>query len=220
MVKPIGFSAFLKLLELSEARRRAELKKKLGGGKGFQYWRPLQLVAPKAILPSADIEALKTDIDNLCSGHQRKYNKNAFVAFCKWTSGKTLEPTMPLPPIDVPFGSSGLVVRLKPDVSFTLDGLSCSMNVWATTQPILSAQTLSVGLLFCASAYRAQGYRDHHHLILVTIKNRLFREEHISPNSLNLLKDKVNVFKRDWNDLNSPTPSSPERPPDRPSASK
>jgi hypothetical protein len=54
MTRPIGFSAFLKLLELSDAPRRSELRKKLGGGGGFQYWRPLQLAAPKAIAVRAD----------------------------------------------------------------------------------------------------------------------------------------------------------------------
>jgi hypothetical protein len=35
MAKPIGFSAFLKLLELSDGPRKTELKKKLGGGAVF-----------------------------------------------------------------------------------------------------------------------------------------------------------------------------------------
>jgi hypothetical protein len=32
VAKPIGFSAFLKLLELSDGPRKTELKRKLGGG--------------------------------------------------------------------------------------------------------------------------------------------------------------------------------------------
>ena len=122
MGRPIGYSAFLKLLELLDSPRRTELKKKLGGGGGFQYWRPLQIVAPKAILPAANIEYLKQDIDQLCSGHQRKYNKNAFRAFCNWIKGKTIKPIVYLPTIDVPFGNSGLIIRLKPDVCFELGG--------------------------------------------------------------------------------------------------
>src|SRR5581483_6294686 len=91
MAKPVGFSAFLKLLELADTPRKAELRKKLAGGGGFQYWRPLQIVASKAISPSANIEALKKEIETLCSGHQQKYNKNAFEAFCKWIEGKSIE---------------------------------------------------------------------------------------------------------------------------------
>ncbi len=153
MAKPIGFSAFLKLLELSDGRRKTELKKKLGGGGGFQYWRPVQTVAPKAILPAADIEYLKKEIERLCSGHQQRHNKNAFAAFCKWAKGKTIKSTSPLPTIDVRFGNSDLIIRLKPDVSFEMDGNHFSMNLWATTKPLLTVSTLSTGLLFCALAY-------------------------------------------------------------------
>lgn len=209
MAKPIGFSAFLKLLELADGPRKTELKKKLGGGGGFQYWRPVQIVAPKAILPAADIDFLKKEIETLCSGHQQQHNKNAFAAFCKWTKGKAIKPTPDLPTIDVPFGNCGLVIRLKPDVSFEMDGDHFSMNLWATTKPPLSVKTLSTGLLFCALAYKAQGHKSQKHVIMDTISNRLFREEEILPNAMHLLKDKVDVFKKDWDALSPAPPTSP-----------
>lgn len=218
MTRPIGFSAFLKLLELSEAARKSELKKKLGGGGGFQYWRPVQTTAPKAISPGVDVEQLKARIDGMCSGHQREYNKNALVAFCSWIRGKAIKSADPLPTIDVPFGSSGLVVRLRPDVSFELDGQYFSMNLWATTRPMLTPATLSVGLVFCAGAYRAGGHERYAHLILDTVANRLFREADIAPDALHLLKDKVDAFKKDWAELNPPGPEAPDRSPDQPAA--
>lgn len=216
MLKPIGFSAFLKLVELADGPRKTALKKKLGGGKGFQYWRPVQTVAPKAILPAADFAALKQEIDGLCSGHQRKYNNNAFDAFCKWVEGKAITASPSLPTIDVPFGSSGLTIRLKPNMSFELEGKLYSINLWATTKPELSRKTLSIGLRFCANAFKAKGY-THNHLILDTVKNRLFREDDILPNALHLLKDKVDAFKKDWDELNSippaPGPNKDEKQP-------
>lgn len=212
MAKPIGFSAFLKLLQLSERQRKAELKKKLGGGGGFQYWRPVQLVAPKAILPGANIEALKKEVASLCSGHQQKYNKNAFEAFTKWIDGKMIAPIEPLPMIEVPFGNSGLVVRLRPDVSFMLGEVACSMTLWATTRPTLTTEILSVGLFFMAAAYKAKGHQGQQHLILDTISNRLFREADILPSAIHLLKDKVDAFKKDWSELNPTPPASPDLP--------
>lgn len=210
MMKAIGFSAFLKLLEIADGPRTSELKKKLGGKGGFQYWRPLQLVAPKALLPAADIEILKKNIDALCSGHQRQYNQQAFATFCKWIAGKSVEPGVALPALDVPFGNSGLIVRLKPDVSFKLDGSLVSMNLWATTKPILSTPTLSVGLFFAASAYNAQSLKTHKHVILDTIKTRLFQEDDILPTAIHLLKNKVDAFKKSWDSLNPTSPVSPD----------
>jgi hypothetical protein len=215
MTRPIGFSAFLKLIELSETARKSELKKKLGGGGGFQYWRPVQMLAPKAISEVADVEQLKARIDTMCSGHQREYNKRALVAFCTWIKGKALKTATTLPMIDVPFGNSGLVIRLKPDVAFEIEGERFSMNLWATTRPALSVNTLSVGLVFCANAYRAAGH-DVRHLIFDTVSNRLFAEADIMPSALHLLKDKVDAFKKDWAALNPAAPSSPDGPSDRP----
>lgn len=205
MIKPIGFSAFLKLLELAESRRKSELKKKLGGGGGFQYWRPVQIVAPKALKSSATIELLTAELESLCSGHQRKYNKAAFTAFNKWREGKSLQPVEPLPMLEVAFGNSGLTIRMRPELSFKLDGEAYSVNLWATTRPALSIKTLSVGLFFLSSAYKAKGHQSCQYAILDTISNRFFREIDISQTAIHDLKDKVDEFRKTWTELSSPS---------------
>lgn len=216
-MKPAGFTAFLKLLELSDPLRKSELKKKLKGGGGFQYWRPLQTVAPKAILPAANVSLLKVEVDSLSySAAQRTYNQNGFAAFNKWSQGKGLVQTSALPIIDVPFGNSGLTVRIRPDVSFTMDGQSFSMSLWATTKPLLSTASLSMGLLFRSEAYKEIEFPDHQHLILDTITNRLFREEDILPNTRDLLRRKIEAFKKDIDSLSAPPSASPEAPSDHP----
>ncbi|MGE0752252.1 MAG: hypothetical protein AB7K64_16880 [Variibacter sp.] len=133
---------------------------------------------------------------NWFAGHQQKYNENAFDAFAKWVQGKSITPIEPLPVIDVPFGNSGLTVRLRPDVSFDLNGVRYSMALWATTKPPLSVETLSVALLFLTAAYKIKGYNDRAHLILDTVGNRLFREADILSKAIFILKDRVDAFKR------------------------
>lgn len=80
--------------------------------------------------------------------------------------------------------------------------------------------TLSIGLFFCAGAYKAQGHESHKHVILDTISNKLFREEDILPTAIHLLKNKVDAFKKDWEILNPAPPASPDSPTDRPSVTK
>lgn len=212
MAKPIGFSAFLKLLQLSDVRRKAELRKKQGSGKGYQYWRPLQIVAPKAILKGASIVSLITEIESLCSGYQQKYNKDAFATFGKWIDGKLIEPMASLPQIDVEFGNSGLTIRLRPDVSFKLDGAPCSMNIWATTTPLLTEETLSAGLLFLSSAYKSKDYGTPKFLVFDAVSNRVSQESDILPIAAKFLESKAAAFKRDWDSLNPTSPSSPTPP--------
>jgi len=212
VLRPIGFSAFLKLLQLPDGPRKAELKKKLGGGGGFQYWRPIQLVAPKAILPAASILQLTEDLELMCSGHQRTHNKNAFAVFCKWAEGKSIKAVDPLPMIDAEFGNSGLIVRMRPEVCFERDGVRHSMSLWATTKPALTADTLSVGLLFLAAAYKAKKHDNYQHSIFDTVGNSVFREADILPMAIHKLKDKADAFKKDWEDLN-PKPQDPTSPP-------
>jgi len=212
MARPIGFSAFLKLLQLPDGQRKTELKKKLGGGGGFQYWRPLQLVAPKAIAPTASIPNLSAELELMCSGHQRTYNKNAFAAFSKWREGKLIKEAEPLPMIEAQFGNSGLIIRMRPEVCFELDGALHSMSLWATTKPALTVDTLSVGLFFLAAAYKANKHGSHRHLIFDTVSNVVFREADILPTAIYKLKDKADAFKKDWDDLN-PKPEGPTAPP-------
>src|SRR5689334_15858126 len=127
MAKPIGFSAFLKLLQLADVPRKTELRRKLGGGKGFQYWKPFQLAAPKAIFPGADLAALAQDLEYQCSEHQLKYNKGAFKAFLKWVEGKDIEAVGALPPKQVALGDSGLTVKLHPELCVRLEGTEYSL---------------------------------------------------------------------------------------------
>lgn len=215
-MKPAGFTAFLKLLELDDHLRKSELKRKHRGGGGFQYWRPLQRVAPKLLAADANVKLLQAEIASLCSGPQRNYNQNALNSFAQWSAGKSLLSATSLPVIDAPFGNSGLTVRIRPDVTFRWDGRLVSMYLWATTKPLLSTPTLSMGLLFCSSAYRTQGYDTHEHMILDTITNRLFTSANILPTAPFFLQNKIEAFKQDIEDLNAP-PAAPLGPSERPS---
>jgi hypothetical protein len=209
--REIAFTTFLKLLQLPDGPRRASLKK-LASGSGYPYWRPLQKIASEAVLPGANIDILRQKVEQFCTGHQQKHNKNGLTVLHNWAQERSCEVADTFPEIVADFGSSGLAVRLRPDVSFRLNGTIFSMALWATTKPELSKEVLSIGLFFMKRAYEAKGYTGHQFLIFDTVKDRVFSEIDILASTLHLLKSKHDVLRNDWAEVKGPSPGSPDGP--------
>lgn len=208
--KEIALSTFLKLLELPEKDRRAEFRRLSAGG-GFPYWQPLKDVALDAVTVGANLDQLIKQVEKKCSGHQQKNNKNALVTLCGWSKKRECKPVKRPPALTIPFGTSGISIRLQPDVSFELNAITYSMVLWATTKPPLSDGTLSVALLFIRDEYEPHGVNNRF-VIFDTIKNRVFTEMDIIASAQKLLEAKKEIFKKNWEEATivpSPPPSSP-----------
>jgi hypothetical protein len=207
--REIAFTTLLKLLQLEAGPRKSELKRLLGGG-GYPYWRPLQNLAPEAIAAGSDLNVLKLKISAACSGHQEQYNTNGIAKLHKWAQERLCVLAEPVPEISAKFGISGLTVRLHPDIAFELNGNLMAMALWATTKPTLSDQVLSIGLLFMKQAYAVKGHTKHHFLIFDTIRDRVFNEFDILSSTLDLLKLKHDAIRKDLEELskNQPVPES------------
>lgn len=207
--KEIAFSTFLKLLELQEKDRRTEFRR-LNAGSGFPYWQPLKDAATEAVKTDANLDLLIQQVERKCSGHQQKYNKNALVTLCAWSKRRECSPIESPPTLTVPFGSSGISVRLQPDVSFELNGTTYSMVLWATTKPSLSDETLSVALLFIRVEYEEHKVSNRF-VIFDTIKNRVFTEMDIVAAAQKLLEAKKEIFKKNWEEAITPSFPPPSR---------
>jgi hypothetical protein len=213
--KEIALSTFLKLLELREKDRRTEFRR-LNGGGGYPYWQPLKDAASDAVMAGANLDQLIKQVEKKCSGHQQKYNKNALVTLCGWSKKRECKPVEQPPALTSPFGTSGISVRLQPDVSFELNGITYSMVLWATTKPTLSDETLSVALLFIRDEYEQCGVSNRF-VIFDTIKNRVFTEMDIIASAQKLLEAKKEIFKKNWEEATSTPPPPPTSPGTHPS---
>jgi hypothetical protein len=114
------------------------------------------------------------------------------------------------PTLTIPFGTSGISVRLQPDTSFELNGITYSMVLWATTRPALSDETLSVALLFIRDEYEQHGVRNRF-VIFDTIKKRIFTEMDIIASAQTLLEAKKEIFKKNWEEATTAPPPPPAR---------
>lgn len=208
MAREIAFTTYLKLLQLNAQQRKAELKKMLSGT-GFRYWSPIKEIAPSALKPGADLKLLEEEIEKRCTSHRRKHNKNALKALYDWAQGKDLKEEPLLPELTVSIAKSGLSVKLKPEVSFEMDGKLFAMALWPTTKPPITKETLTMGLLIMRLRYRAKKYNDHDFLVLDTVGNVLVDNVEDESVTLIRLKEKHEAIEKDWIELNGPPPAPP-----------
>ena len=216
--RELAFSTFLKLLELPEPKKAATLRGFKRGG-GFNYWRPLQALAPEVIGGKLNINGIQEKMALMAKGHQRKYNDHALTNLLKWVSRRRVSLRSRPKKIVKKFGNSGLKVRLEPEVAFGMDGRNYLMHIWATNNPPLSEETLSMGLFFFRYHFQNAGDTNHQYLIFDTVKDRIFAEFNILESALVMLRAQRDMLNSLWSRIESETETPRRRPrrDDRPS---
>lgn len=217
--REIAFSTFLKLLELSDTQKAATLRGFMRGG-GFNYWRPLQILAPDVVGGDLDLTSIQERVALLAKGHQRKYNDNALTSLLKWASRRRLQKRPRPERLVRKFSNSGLKVRLEPEVAFAMDGRNYLMHIWATNNPALSEETLSMGLHFFRLHFQKAGNEDFQFLIFDTVKDRIFAEFNILQNAAQMLDLQRDILGSLWSSINGgdedAQPGIDDRPKDKP----
>ena len=211
--RELAFSTFLKLLELPDPKKETTLRGFLRGG-GFNYWRPLQALAPEVVGGHLDVSGIQEKVGLMAKGHQRRYNDHALTNLLKWISRRRVQSRRRPDKIVRKFGNSGLKVRLEPEAAFAMDGRSYLMHIWATNNPTLSEETLSMGLYFFRHHFRDADNADCQYLIYDTVKDRIFAEFNIIESAAPMLRQQRDLLSRLWSTVNGE--SGPQPPGDRP----
>lgn len=203
MERVLAFSTFLKLLELPEPQKVVALRGFLRGG-GFNYWRPMQVLAAEVAKGELDLSGIQERVGQMAKSHQRKYNEIALTNLLKWTSRKKISLRTSPEKVVKKFGNSGLKVRIKPELAFSLDGRNYLMHIWATNNPSLSEETLSMGLYFFRHHLKDE-HENFQFLIFDTVKNRIFAEFSIFGNAAESLRAQREILSEKWKEVNSIT---------------
>lgn len=221
MDRRLAFSTFLKLLELPQPQKAAALRGFKRGG-GFNYWHPMQVLAREVANRELDLSGVQQKVAAMAKGHQRKYNVNALTNLLKWVIRRKITPLTRPEKVIKKFGNSGLKVRIAPELAFRMGGNNYFMHVWATNNPSLSPETLSMGLYFFRRHFRKAGYENYQYLIFDTVKDSVFGEFNIFENASEMLADQRELLSEIWasidKEMGQPTKKIPsdDRPSDRP----
>lgn len=218
--RELAFSTFLKLLELPEPQKKTTLRGFLRGG-GFNYWRPLQNLASEVVGGELKLGDMQEKVGLMARGHQRKYNDRALTNLLKWAGRRRIQLRKRPEKIVRKFGNTGLRIRLQPEVAFAMGGRSYLMHIWATNNPTLSEETLSMGLYFFRRHFQETGQPDTQYLIFDTVKDRIIAEFNILDSAATMLTQHRDLLSNLWSSVNgedeSPPASRPgDRPPERP----
>ena len=221
--RELAFSTFLKLLELKDPQKASTLRGFKRGG-GFNYWRPLQTLAPEVVGGKLDLSGMQEKVALMAKGHQRKYNDQALTNLLKWVSRRRLALRSRPRKVVKKFGNSGLRVRLEPEVAFTMDRRNYFMHLWATNNPSLSEETLSMGLYYFRHHFQNEGHTSQQFLIFDTVKDRIFAEFNILVNAPEMLGNQQEIISNIWSSIDDeneaprPGKTPDERPSERPGA--
>lgn len=150
----------------------------------------------------------------MAKGHQRKYNDRALTNLLKWVSRRRIQHRKRPERLVRKFGNSGLKVRLEPEVAFAMDGRNYFMHIWATNNPTLSEETLSIGLHFFRRHFQDAGHTDSQYLIFDTVKDSIFAEFNILESADSMLTQQRNLLSKFWSSVNGEDEAPPRGPSD------
>lgn len=196
----LGFSTFLKLLELPEPKKASMLRgfKKAGG---YDYWKPLKTYASDVANQDIVGAGISDAVRMMSKGHQLKYNDQALTRVSKWFQSRHATVVKRPDGIVRKFTNSGLHVRLEPEVAFKIGRQKFLMHIWATNSPSLSERTLSTGLYYFKEHFSEAGNDDCQYLIYDTVKDRVFGELDILVSAHNILHVQREIIHQLWHDV-------------------
>ena len=190
----LAFSTFLKLLEFDDALRQSTLRQFLVGD-GFDYWSRLRGLAPGVVSGTLDERAINAELRSMKEGHRRENTEEALVKLRKWSSSYHAEVQPSPARVIAGIGDPGLSVRLQPEVAFRIGGRLFMLHLWATHHPVLSRETLSMGLYFFRGNYEVT---DAQFVVFDAVGGRSFEEKEIVGGAAQMLEREERRLATSW----------------------
>jgi hypothetical protein len=158
MVVNFGFSAFLKILSMSDRRQRTELRRRLGPstGSGYDFHRRFRQLAGKYLESRASLADVLTSAGTIIQAPERTSALAALERLALWRAAIAGEIVSVSPAV---YESPRRLfrVRFEPDVGLRLHGQTVALHIWNTKSVTLSPGATYAALCLIDQAYENQG---------------------------------------------------------------
>lgn len=168
-VVSFGFSAFLKVICLSERAQKRKLKERLlPSDGGYNYHRSLDVLIQK-VLGGASTDEINWDINKIKKIPERKSVENGLEIFSNWRKKNQNDICM-LPNAIYRHPSGEFAVKYAPSFGMKIDGVQTSIAIWNTKEPKL-IQTYVQGALHLAATAYANVENQPQDLAVLSLRN-------------------------------------------------
>lgn len=157
-METFGFSAFLKLISLSERQRASELARRLAriSRGGYDFHRKFRLLARTLVVERGALSDVLADAEGITKEAERKSTVAALQRLALWRKGMPV-PAFSSEQVIYKSPRGGFRLRFDPNFQLTVRGSSVAFHVWNTKTPALSPGGTLAALSLVATAAETQG---------------------------------------------------------------
>ena len=179
-----GFSAFLKLLSLSDRRQLSELRSRLApSDSGYDFHRGFRLLAARYLGRGEDLAALLKEADAFRNEAEARSARAALEYLSRWRLDfPGALSTVPPQAFESP--NKQFKVRYTPDFGIDIDGQVVAVHIWKTLRPDLDARMTYAALSLFPALYTGNANAPDDVAVLSVLNGRLYRLSDVPDQSL------------------------------------
>lgn len=170
-----GFSAFLKLLSLSDRRQLSELRSRLApSGSAYDFHRGFRLLAGRYLGQGQDLAGLLAEADGFRNEAEARSAQAALEFLSEWRVQFTGVLTM-IPPQTFESPDRQFKVKYTPDFGVEIDGQVVAVHIWKTLRPDLDVRMTYAALSLFPGLYAETVGAPDDLAVLSVLTGRLYR---------------------------------------------
>lgn len=179
-----GFSAFLKLLSLTDRRQVSELRKRLAPSEGgYDFHRGFRLLASRYLGRGEALADLLAEADGFANPAEARSARAALEYLSEWRFAFP-GPLMTFEPQTFESPDRRFRVRYASDFGIIIGGQSVAVHIWKTLRPELDARMTYAALALFPSIYAGQANAPDDLAVLSVLTGRLYRLSDVPDQSL------------------------------------
>lgn len=179
-----GFSAFLKLLSLTDRRQLSELRKRLAPSDGgYDFHRGSRLLANRYLGRGEALADLLAEADGFANPAEARSARAAMEYLSEWR----VEFPGALTAFDAATYESPdgqFKVRFTPDFGINIEGQTVAVHIWKTLRPDLDARMTYAAMALFPPAYARYANAPNDLAVLSVLTGRLYRLSDVPDHSL------------------------------------
>lgn len=179
-----GFSAFLKLLSLTDRRQVSELRKRLApSDTGYDFHRGFRLLANRYLSRGEALADLLAEADGFANPAEARSARAALEYLAEWRIDFPGE-LMAFEPRTFESPDGRFKVRFTPDFGIIIGGQTVAVHIWKTLRPNLDARMTYAALSLFPPVYAGHGNAPDDLAVLSVLNGRLYRLNDVPDHSL------------------------------------
>ncbi|WP_155888769.1 hypothetical protein [Inquilinus limosus] len=196
----VSLTTFLKICSMqSTGRKISEIDKLANRNGGHDYYNGVKKIAPALAQEQFGISDVPKKLAYISRQSQRQRNEDRVKQFMKWWKKQIPSPTFLSPPsYNKSPKDCSFILRIKPEISYTFNGIKYTLHIWNTEAPKLNQTIAGIGIYTMIQYLRKGNFSDSKFQMIDLNNGKLFDESSVTNDIPTIFLADMTLFNHIW----------------------